>query len=673
MSQMDRRHFIGGLAAGTTSWASAGGVQFPLERSGTERADSRPESQSQLYEPAFRPLPLGSIRPHGWLARQLRIQADGLSGYLDEFWPDVSDSKWFGGDAEGWERAPYWLDGVIPLAWAVNDEALKSKATAYVEKIIAGQRPDGWYGPYPDDASVTRYDLWAILLANKVMVQYHEATGDDRALQATEASLRALSAGIQRTPLYDWGKYRWFEGLIPTFYLYERTGEPWLLELARHLREQGFDYTEFFRGEDVMLPTPRRGLWTWAKHVVNTGMMMKAAALAWRFEGQDSQRDEAARMLTILDRFHGQINGMFTGDECLAGKNPVQGTELCAVVEFLYSLEMAASILGDAALCDRLERVAFNALPATFTPDMWAHQYVQQVNQVQCTFNPDHMWTTNGPESNFYGLEPNYGCCTANMHQGWPKFATHLWMRTPDEGLAAIAYAPSEAHFSSRGTQVTVSLDTDYPFRESLELTVAVESNVSFPLLLRVPDWAEGAQLSVEGNAGERELSSGSFHRLAREWRGTTRVSLRLPMRPHVTVRYNEAVAVERGPLVYSLDIDEDWTWINTDVPGRELPHGDFEVRPASPWNYGLRLPDEDPESVIRFEEQPVGERPFSPEGAGVKATVPGQRLPTWGLEHGWAGEIRPGVHESSEPVEELTLIPYGCTNIRVTEFPRAR
>jgi DUF1680 family protein len=546
------------------------------------------------------------------------------------------------------------------------------KVTGYIGTIVERQRSDGWYGPYEVDPEGRPYDLWAILLANKMMVQYHEATGDDNALHAVEASLRTLASELGHTPLHNWGRFRWFEGLIPTFYLYERTGEPWLLDLAKRLREQGFDYSEYYRREDVTLSTPRRGLWTWEKHVVNTGMMIKAAALAWRLEGVDSQRDEATRMLAILDRYHGQVNGMFTGDECLAGKNPVQGTELCAVVEFMYSLELAMSVLGDPALGDRLERVAFNALPATFTPDMWAHQYDQQVNQVQCTHNPDHMWTTNGPESNLYGLEPNYGCCTANMHQGWPKFASHLWMTTSDDGIAAVAYAPSEARFESGSVPVTVALDTDYPFREDLGITVSVDSEVSFPLVLRVPAWTDGATLRVEGES-EQRLEPGSFHRLERIWSGSTILSLRFPMRPSVTVRYNEAVAVERGPLVFCLDIEEEWTRINADVPGRELPHGDFEVRPASSWNYALELPEEDPESAIRSVEQPVGELPFSPDGAGMACYVVGRLLPNWGMAHGWAAEVRPGVQESSEPIEQLKLIPYGCTNIRVTEFPLAK
>ncbi len=658
-----RREFLASTAAGAAVAAASG----KANGAGRQGAQQR---LSGLAEPAFRPLPLGSIRPAGWLARQLRIQADGLSGHLDEFWPDVGQSKWFGGGAEGWERAPYWLDGVIPLARLLDDKPLQARIDRYVDYIVSHQRPDGWYSPYPEDATTRRYDMWAILLANKALVQQHEASGDPRVLDAVMKSLRAIMEGIERTPLYDWGRYRWFEGLIPVYYAYEKTGAPWLLDLGRKLRTQGFDYQEFYRGEDVTVPTPRRGLWKWAKHVVNTGMAPKAAALAWRLDRRETDWKFPARMIEILDRFHGQVTGMFTGDECLAGKNPVQGTELCAVVEFMYSLELLLSVFGDAAFGDRLERVAFNALPATFTPDMWAHQYDQQVNQVQCTINPDHLWTTNGPESNLYGLEPNFGCCTSNMHQGWPKFAAHLWMKTPDEGIAAVAYAPSRAQFQARGARVEVALDTDYPFRETLNLTVASDRAARFPLLLRVPAWSEAATVRV-GRGPAESMKPAGFHRVEREWKGSVEVEIRFPMKPVLTKRYNETVALGRGPLVYALNLGETWTRVNTDKPHREPPHADYEVRPSTPWNYGVRIDAGTLDGDVRFEERPVGVKPFSPEGAGVVATVQGRKLPNWKLAHGWAAEPAPAVQESKEPLEQLTLIPYGCTNIRITEFPR--
>jgi DUF1680 family protein len=678
MSAMMRREFLSAIGAGLAAAA------LPVESRGAARPDvlqvarAASRSTSGLADPAFRPLPLDALRPAGWLRRQLRIQADGLSGHLDKFWPDVADSQWFGGNAEGWERAPYWLDGAIPLAWLLDDEAMKSRITRHVGVIVNAQRPDGWYAVYPEDAVVKRYDLWAILLANKALVQYHELTGDARVLDAVTKSLRALAGGLDRTPLYDWGKFRWYEGLVSIFYVYERTREPWLLDLARKLRAQGVDFQALYATEDIIVPTPRRGLWKWTKHVVNTAMAAKAAALSWRLDQRPADRAFARGMVETLDRYHGQVTGMFSGDECLAGRNPLQGTELCSVVEFMYSLEHLFSVFGDPFFADRLERVAFNALPATFSPDMWAHQYDQQVNQVQCTKNPDHLFTTNGPESNLYGLEPNFGCCTSNMHQGWPKFAAHLWMTTPDGGLVACAYAPSRARFSSGGVQVGVALDTDYPFREMLAITVEAERPARFPLVLRVPAWAEGATVRIAGGVEER-MKAGSLHRIEREWAGRAQLAVRFPMRALVSTRYNEAVAIERGPLVYSLQIGEQWTRVNADKPHRDLPHGDFEVRATTPWNYGLVVNEEDPGSSIRFAERPVGDRPFSPDGAGVVATVRGRRLPRWRIVNGWAGEMSPADAswadparaETPMPVEEVRLVPYGCTNIRITEFPR--
>jgi uncharacterized protein len=675
---IDRREFLSTVAAGVAVGAS------PPDADSGSQASSAPRSAvpapGGLAAPAFRPLPLGEIRPRGWLQRQLRIQADGLSGHLDEFWPDVGQSQWFGGTAEGWERAPYWLDGAIPLAWLLDDEPLKTRIRRYVSFIVEHQRADGWYGPYPEDAVAKRYDMWAILLANKVLAQYHDATGDARVLEAVSRSLRAVLAGLDKTPLYAWGKFRWYEGVIPAFYVYERTREAWLLDLARRLRAQGVDFRSLFSSDDLATPTPRRGLWKWTKHVVNTGMAAKASAVSWRLDRRPEDRAFSTAMIEFLDRHHGQVTGMFSGDECLAGRNPLQGTELCSVVEFMFSLEQLFSVFGNPFFGDRLERVAFNALPATFSPDMWAHQYDQQVNQVQCTINQDHNWTTNGPESNLYGLEPNFGCCTSNMHQGWPKFVAHLWMRSPDAGLAAAAWAPCHVETTVRGNvPVQVDVQTDYPFRDTITVVVTPASAVRFPLHLRVPGWSAGATVKV-GREPEQPMATASLHRLERDWpAGPTTVAIRFPMKARVTTRYNQAVSVERGPLVYSLKIGEEWTRVNADTPHRELPHGDFEVRPTSAWNYGLVVDPAKPDATLAFEERPVGDKPFSPDGAGVVARARGRQIPNWKVVRGWAGELSPsdvawsdpGRAATDQPVEDVTLIPYGCTNIRITEFAR--
>ncbi|MGC9396361.1 MAG: beta-L-arabinofuranosidase domain-containing protein [Anaerolineae bacterium] len=648
---------------------------------------------------AFRPLPLGRVRPLGWLERQLRIQAEGISGHLDEFWPDVKDSRWFGGDAEAWERAPYWLDGFIPLAFVLDDAVLKAKVTRYMDYILTHQHEDGWLGPRemiaatgrPEDA---RYDLWAQLLAMKVLVQYHDATGDERAVEAVEKCLRCLDRHIDTAPLFNWGQFRWFEGLIAIFWLYEKTGETWLLDLAVKLRAQGFDWRGFFARWPITAPTPKHR-WNYMGHVVNNAMAIKAYGLWHRLTGVDmgdrnpppgtgavsaggDTGDRAAvyDMIEKLDRYHGMVTGVFTGDECLAGKQPTHGTELCAVVEYAYSLEVLLSVLGDLAFADRLEKIIFNALPATFSPDMWSHQYDQQVNQVECSVVENRIWNTNGPASNTFGVEPNYGCCTANLSQGWPKFAAHLWMtpvvycgETATPGLAAVAYAPSRVETEIEGVPVTVTLETDYPFRDILRFIVTVERPVRFSLWMRIPEWTPAPGLRVDGRTMIAP-TPGTYHEFNHLWQGTTTVDLWLPMTPALWRGHNDAVALTRGPLVYALKIGEDWRRINEDQPYRELPHADWEVYPMTPWNYALAVDEATLFEDVTFTEFPVGEMPFSPQGAPVEATVKGRRLPEWGMDHGSAADAPQSPVTSDEPLETLTLIPYGCTNLRITEFP---
>jgi len=668
------------VLAGSLALAGAGA---PLPATPARPARQAPSSaprpipnREPLNKGAFMLLPLGSITPSGWLRRQLEIQARGLSGHLDEIWPDVgSNSGWLGGTGESWERGPYYLDGLLPLAYLLHDEALIAKAQRYVEWTLSHQAGNGWIGP----ASNT--DWWPNMVMLKVLTQYQEATGDPRVVPALTRYFVLHLQEAGRRPLHQWAVYRWADELLSVIWLYNRTADPRLLTLARTLHNQGEDWARHYAHFEFENKTSTRDLAlgpadtefsdrAMRAHGVNNAMALKTSAV-WSLVSRDAvDRDAVLQALEVLDKFHGQPNGMFSADEHYAGRDPSEGTELCAVVEAMFSLEQVLAVRGGVALADRLERIAYNALPATLSPDMWAHQYDQQANQVLCSLR-ERRWVSNGPESNLFGLEPNFGCCTANMHQGWPKLVASLWMASPDEGLAAVAYGPSQVRVrATRGQPVTIEERTDYPFREDVELIVRPDVLLQFPLHLRIPSWAEGAAVTVNG-APVPGVVPGEFLRIERVWRPGDKVVLHLPMKTEAAPWYRDGIALTRGPLVFALPVGEDWRKITT---GMKHPAtgaaSDWEIVPTTAWNYGLVL-NADAAAELRVERKPVGDVPFSPTSPPISLRVTGRKIPEWQLEEGSAGTLPRSPVLSTEPDEQLTLVPYGSARLRVTVFPR--
>jgi hypothetical protein len=635
------------------------------------------KDRAPLTPGAFTSLPLGSIRPTGWLRGQLRIQADGLTGHLDATWPDVGpNSGWLGGTGESWERGPYYLDGLLPLAYLLDDPRLKAKAQKYVEWTLTHQAPNGMIGPS------TNNDWWPRIVMLKALTQYHEAIADPRVLPLMDKYFRYQLAELPSRPLRDWGKFRWQDAALSVLWLYNRTGSAYLLDLARLLHKQGYDwvaafdnfqYTQRVTAEYLKL-AQGNGLkdLALATHGVNNGQAIKTGPVWSLVSGSPSDRRAVLKMIAELDKYHGLPNGMFSCDEHLAGPDPTQGSELCTVVEYMFSLERSLAITGDPSLGDRLECLAFNALPGTLTDDMWAHQYNQEPNQVECSLH-QKPWVSDGPESNLYGLAPNFGCCTANYHQGWPKFAASLWMlsgepgTTDHDGLVAAAYAPCELRTLLNGTPVHIVEETNYPFRSAIHLTVNPARPLAFPLQLRIPAWAAGATLSVNGHP-QPQPTAGAFAHIERTWTAGDRVELIFPMQPRVSRWFHDSVAVERGPLVFSYGIGESWVKLR-----QRGMTADWQVFPTTPWNYALELDPADPAKSIAVTETALGEAPFSRGQAPVHLTVKARQLDAWRAVDGATNPLPQSPVAASEPEETLTLIPYAAAKLRITAFPQCK
>lgn len=590
------------------------------------------------------------IKPEGWLRRQLEIEAEGLTGNLDKVWPDVRDSAWIGGSREGWERVPYWLDGFVPLAYLLENEDMIQRAKKYIDAILSSQRESGWICPCAEEG-IPEYDTWAVQLIAKVLVVYYECSGDGRIPSAVYRILKnyydLLASG--RIVLKEWGKYRWFETFISLNFLKERYDEEWISSLAALLHAQGTD-------ADSLPPLWRqaRNEWTLDTHIVNIAMLLKYEAVSADLLGVP-YTDRAEMLRTLLDAYHGTPVGSFTGDECLSGRSPIQGTELCAIVEQMYSYEQLYAYTGDPKWAERLELLAFNALPATVSDDMWTHQYVQQSNQIACRTLPGRsVFRTNGPEAHLFGLEPQYGCCTANMGQGFPKLALSAFMHREDRVLCALSLPATLTTERCR-----ISLCTEYPFKNAF--TYTVEAKESFSLDMRIPSFAKN--LTVDGTRVPYAETL-SFSIEAGEHR---EIRIAFDTLPVMHARANNLWSISCGSLVFSLPVAYEKRMHEYERDGveRRFPYCDYEYIPTSAWNCALS------DVTFEKEERGVTSVPFSSKNAPVVLWTNVKPI-AWGFEDGFDSVCAKAPLSLSQigKEERVALVPYGCAKLRMTEFP---
>lgn len=607
----------------------------------------------------FERLPLGSISPTGWLKNQLLIQAKGLTGELEENWPDVGPSNgWLGGDGESWERAPYYLDGLVPLAYSLHDQTLIQKAQKWIEWTLNSQQKDGSFGPRKIETVNKdidkQQDWWHYMIMLKVLMQYEEATNDSRVAPFIDKFLTYVNENIRRIPLKNWAKARGAELLLCVSWLYKRTKKQYLFDLAQVVVDQTINWTEILNN----FPFWRKvDTWSLATHVVNVAMGVKMPGAIYEMQGNATLKAITLKGIESLMTYHGQAHGMFSGDEWLSGTHPSQGVELCAVVEYMYSLEELLRIFGDGSFGDILEKVAFNALPAPISRDWSSHQYDQQVNQVICN-RAQRNWS-NGPDANLFGLEPHFGCCTANMHQGWPKLCAHAWM-SDSNGLIAVSYVPCmvKAKIGS-DCDVSITVSGEYPFHEQVKIDIDLSTRKRFTISLRIPAWSSETTVLINGERTDFTIRYG-FAELEREWSDGDTIEMRFQTTSKMVYRHMYACSIERGPLVFALPIKEDWRMLKE----RTRFH-DWEVYPASQWQYGILK-----NSDIRVEHLDVQLQPFDSVNPPIKMTVRGKFVGQWKMQNNSADTppMYPDARDESEV--DITLVPYGCTRLRIGEFP---
>lgn len=651
---------LAGSAAAQQAGVQAGTVATPpTDRSNTNYISNRaPLAPSPLVK-----LPVGAIRPEGWLRGQLELMRDGMTGKLAGIskWCKFEGSAWASPTGEGefgWEELPYWLKGYGDLGYVLGDVVVQENARAWTDAVLAGQDKDGYIGPRTNRE---KRDVWPNMPMLNTLQTYYEFSGDARVLEAMTRYFK-WQASIPKDQLLpeSWQKVRAGDNIESIFWLYNRTGEAWLLDLARTLHEGTIRWDQ--------------GVANW--HGVNITQGFREPAVFWMLSKDPANLSAAERNYREVMSLYGQVpGGMFGADEnCRRGYgDPRQGAETCSMVEFMHSFQMLAGITGSALYGDRCEEVAFNSLPAAFTPDYKGLHYLTAANQVQLDKENKAPGIQNDGTMFSYDAH-DYRCCQHNHAFGWPYFAEHLWMATSDDGLAAVLYAAGEVRArvgsDADAGQVSITQETDYPFDENIVLKVKAARPVKFPLYLRVPAWCPDPTVSINGQPVQLPAGRGArYIRLERQWATGDSVHLQLPMEIAVThwEANKDAVSVSRGPLTYSLRIGEKWVrYGGTD----DFPA--LEVFPTTPWNYGLVLDEKNPSGSFGVVRKTglLGKQPFTNQGA-VELKAKARRIPGWVLDsRGLLTTLQKSPAKSSEPVEEVTLVPMGGARLRISAFP---
>lgn len=625
----------------------------------------------------FIKLPVGDIKPEGWLKKYLELQRDGLTGKLGEIsaWLEKKDNAWLlSGGQHGWEEVPYWLKGYGNLAYILEDSAMIAETKTWIEAVFASRQPDGFFGPVNEKTHGR--ELWGNMVMLWCLQSYYEYSEDQRVLDLMTDYFKWQLTVPDENFLEDyWENSRGGDNLYSVYWLYNRTGDKFLLELAEKIHRNTANWMD-----DSTLPN-------W--HNVNIAQCYREPATFYMLSGDSAHLKASYRVHHLVRRVFGQVpGGMFGSDENarLAYIDPRQGTETCGFVEQMASDELMLRMTGDPFWAEHCEDVAFNSYPAAVMPDFRALRYITCPNMVISDSKDHRPGIDNGGP--FLAMNPfSSRCCQHNHAQGWPYYIENLVYATPDNGVAAVIYGACTARVKvgKEGKEIVLKESTHYPFEEKISFTVQTDSDVKFPLYLRIPSWCKEASLQLNGALVESKLVAGQYAKLDATWKNGDVVTLQLPM--NLSVRRwqtnQNSASVNLGPLTFSLLIDEGYKMVNSEQTAiwdsKWQKNADveawptYEIYPNSPWNYALKL-DERPleqQFVVEWKEWPQDDFPFTVKSVPLSIKTQGRRVPSWGIDrYGLCGVLPEPDAPKSEVLEDITLIPMGAARLRISAFP---
>jgi hypothetical protein len=640
---------LGEVTFSRTVRAASGGFYWP--------------NRTPLQPVAFYRLPPGSVRAQGWLAGQLQLQLNGLAGQMESIshFLQYDNTGWIHPNLVGWEEVPYWLRGYGDMAYVTGDATALATTQKWINGILATQQSDGFFGPTSLRTSLNGGpDFWPYMPLLRALTAFQEYYNDSRIVPFLTQFFQYQNAQGASAFSQSWASYRWGDTIDTIYWLYNRTGDAWLLDLVRKIHQNSANYMN-------NLPT---------LHNVNLAQGFREPAQYGVLDSGAQYKSATYQDYATIMNTYGQFpGGGFAGDENARPgySDPRQGFETCGIVEYMQSHEMLTRITGDPIWGDRTEELAFNMLPAAFDPQQKGTHYITSANSVQL----DDAVKTEGQFDNNFAMQAympgidQYRCCPHNYGMGWPFYVEEMWLATPDNGLCAALYGASTVTAKvGDGTSVTISETTDYPFSDTIHLTLSTPKAVTFPLRLRIPAWSQNPVLAVNGQSVNAPAGP-TFALINRSWSNGDVVTLQFPMQTSVKTwtGNHSAVSVNYGPLTFSLQIGESYKRINNSSD--QWP--EYEVDATSAWNYGLVLNASNPAQsfTVNKSSAALSTNPFTQQTVPISMQVQAQQIANWQADNQHVvTPLQDSPVLSSAAAQTVTLIPMGAARLRITAIP---
>jgi hypothetical protein len=659
-------------------------------------------SQPIAYYGRFKSIPANAITPKGWLRQYLINQRNGLTGHLENAGYPFNTVGWAADSIPGnksiekwwpYEQNAYWVDGMMRCGLLLNDTSLLNKARKSIYYVLAHPDSTGFLGPKflkPNDEG----DRWVYVVFFRAWMAEYEATRNPAILAAIKKHYlgdRFPHAGVRESINAE---------II--LWAYSESKDTALLNFAKEIYKNSNELNKNSMVSDAGFL--KDGIVV--EHGVTYLEKSKLGAILYLYTGDSTYLRPSIAAFKKLDKYHMLIDGVNVSSEHIQIPTTQESHEICDISDYTWNISYLLKATGDAAYADKIERAAFNAAPGSVTKDFKALQYFSAPNQVVAS---RESFIRDGGGSMRYAPNPGTECCPGNVNRMMPNFAVNAWMTDGKGGLAAAMYAPSSVTYAAgaNNTEVTIDEDTRYPFSDSISFAFHLKEKVKFNFYIRIPGWCSNARILINGAELNRQFVPGTYVPLQQEYKEGDKVTVVLPSSFQLTPGPENGISIERGPLLYSLKIQEDWK-VDTQDERSTPDFPAYELFAGSPWNYALCVTKDSLQQQIKVVNNAYSDNPWSIETAPVELKVPARLVKGWTLENKnemkfenwgvkrnergkvtdwyvtdtrikkgswWFTPLLPDAatlkNGLSQKVDTVTLVPYGCSKLRITVFPK--